>query len=99
MWLSKPEGNERLLNFKLIRMTGNHHNLLVLFYTGISDDPADRLETERLTSLIKSVDRPEHFCTANELVNRNRITSEKKKMIREAGYRRLRAFRFFINKN
>ena len=36
---------------------------------------------------------------ATELVDRNRITSSPKKILREAKHFRLRAFRFFINKN
>ena len=80
-------------------MTNNHNKLLVLFYTSISDDKAIRLEIDQLTGILHSTESPDQFCTANEMVDRNRITSSRKKMLKEAKYFRLRAFRFFINKN
>ena len=80
-------------------MTNNRHNLLVLFYTGISDEKAVRVEMDNLTTIIHMTESPDVFCIANELVNRNNITGNKKKILREAKNIRLRAFRFFINKN
>lgn len=80
-------------------MTNNHNKLLVLFYTSISDDKAIRLEIDQLTSILHGTESPDQFCTANEMVDRNRITSSRKKMLKEAKHIRLRAFRFFINKN
>jgi hypothetical protein len=72
---------------------------LVLFYCRDTDDLAVRVQVEKLTHIISLTHSSIHFCTANELVNRNRITSNPAKMLKEAGYRKLRAFRFFINKN
>ena len=80
-------------------MTNNHHNLLVLFYNGIFGKNASKAEMENLTAILVSIDSADHFCEANELVNRNGITSNRKKMLKEARHRNLRAFRFFINKN
>ena len=97
MWLSQYQGDDGLLNEK--SMTSNHNKLLVLFYTSISDDKAIRLEIDQLTGILHSTESPDQFCTANEMVDRNRITSSRKKMLKEAKQIRLRAFRFFINKN
>ena len=80
-------------------MANNHNNLLVLFYTGITDEQAVRQEMEHLTAIIKTTALPDCFCTATELVNRNKITSDPRQIIKESKYRRLRAFKFLINKN
>jgi hypothetical protein len=80
-------------------MANNHNNLLVLFYTGITDEQAVRVEMEHLTAIINMINLPDSFCSATELVNRNHITSNRNLMMKEAKFRRLRAFRFFINKN
>ena len=80
-------------------MTNNHHKLLVLFYTGITDEKELGVEMNHLTNILRSTESPDIFCAANELVNRNSITNNRKRMIKEARYRRLRPFRFFINKN
>lgn len=74
-------------------------NLLLLF--NVESLPGNKLEIQvsTINRLLASVDTPEQFCTANELVNRNSITSNKKKMLKEASHFRLRPFRFFINKN
>ena len=76
-------------------MKNNGHNLLVLFNKKfISKQEADCLHT-----ILLYTESPEQFCIANELVDRNRISSQKKKILKESGHIRLRAFRFLINKN
>ena len=72
---------------------------LVLFYCGNSDEKAVRVQVDSLTDIIRSVHTSIHFCSANELVNRNSITSNPRKILKEASYRRLRPFRFFICRN
>ena len=57
---------------------------LVLFYCTGNNEKAVRVEVENVTAIIQSVNSPVHFCTANELVNRNKITSDPKKMLKEA---------------
>ncbi|MFN8288794.1 MAG: hypothetical protein U0U70_00930 [Chitinophagaceae bacterium] len=56
-------------------------------------------ELQSLHALLKKTESPEQFCIAHELVNRNRITSDPKKILREARLISPRPFRFFINKN
>ncbi len=73
-------------------MKNSERNLLVLFKN--REQEADCLHEILLDTI-----SPENFCVAHELVDRNRITSKKSKLLKEASYFHLRAFRFFINKN
>jgi hypothetical protein len=70
-------------------------NLLVLFNNKL----ISKQEADCLQMILLFTESPEQFCIANELVDRNRITSKKKKILRESGRIQLRAFRFLINKN
>ena len=57
------------------------------------------LQAEYLNTILSTIETPEQFCIAHELVDRNSITSSKKKILRESNHFRLRSFRFLINKN
>jgi len=74
-------------------MKNKGQNLLVLF----NKKMISKQETDRLNNMLTG--SPEQFCIANELVDRNGITSNKKKIIKESGHIHLRPFRFLINKN
>ena len=76
----------------------NRDIMVMLKYESMSDH-AIQQEVEKLNQLFIQTEAPECFCTAHELVDRNRITSNKKKMLKEAQQYELRPFRFFINKN
>ncbi|HPG11019.1 MAG TPA: hypothetical protein PLU37_05770 [Chitinophagaceae bacterium] len=80
-------------------MRNPNHNLLVLLKEKSLDKQAIETHVQSLHPILASVDTIVHFCTAHELVNRNRITNDPKKIIRETEYVRLRPFRFLINKN
>lgn len=56
-------------------------------------------ELQSLHLLLKQTESPVQFCIAHELVDRNRITSKHKKILKESGRLFLRPFRFLINKN
>lgn len=56
-------------------------------------------EVSYLNGILSIADTPEAFCKANELVDRNSITSNPRKILKEASHFRLREFRFLINKN
>ena len=73
----------------------NDSNNLLLFHSGIITEN----EAAFLRKLILSTETSEQFCKAHELVNRNRITSSKKKIMKEYSLFQLRPFRFLINKN
>jgi hypothetical protein len=76
-------------------MKDNVRNLVLLF----NNKFISKQEEDRLNKILLVIQSPEQFCTVHELVNRNRITSEKKKILKESGRIPLRAFRFLINKN
>ena len=80
-------------------MTSSNRNLLVLFKDGYPDDRAIEQEMEWINEMLLVTGTPQQFCTANELVDRNRITATPKKILKEARFNPLRAFRFLINKN
>jgi hypothetical protein len=73
--------------------------LLVIFTTGWLTEEAIRREEKHLHEILSSIETPEQFCIAFELVDRNRITSKKEKIIKESRHYHLRPFRFLINKN
>lgn len=56
-------------------------------------------ELKELDQILQTIESPESFCTAHELVNRNRITRNPRKILRESRFYFLRPFRFLINKN
>lgn len=76
-------------------MKNNSRNLLVLF----NKKMISKQEADCLQLILLFTESPEQFCIANELVDRNRITSKKRKILKESGHIQLRAFRFLINKN
>ena len=80
-------------------MAKSNRNLLVLFNTELLDDRSIRHEQKLLAEILLILDSPEHFCRAHELVDRNRISADTRKIIKESGPLRLRPFRFLINKN
>lgn len=69
----------------------------------IKDDAVypDSIDTqvECLNYVIAFADNKEGFCRAHELVNRNRITSNKNKILAAVKKERLKPFRFLLNKN
>ena len=56
-------------------------------------------EVETLNKILIQAESPESFCTAHELVDRNRITANRKKILRESEFYTLRPFKFLLNKN
>ena len=56
-------------------------------------------QVECLNYVIACVDNKEGFCKAHELVNRNRITSSKRKILAAVEKEHLKPFRFLLNKN
>lgn len=80
-------------------MMNSNRNLFVLFNTGLLDEKAIEQEVECLNKILLATESAEQFCMAHELVDRNRITSNKKRVLKETKHFRLRPFRFLINKN
>ena len=76
-----------------------NRNLLVFFHTGGSDEKFIEKQAKYLHQILLNTESAEQFCRAHELVDRNRITSDSKKILRETSHFRMRRFRFLINKN
>ncbi|MBK6382770.1 MAG: hypothetical protein IPP02_11160 [Chitinophagaceae bacterium] len=80
-------------------MMNSNRNLFVLFNTELLDEKAVEKEVRCLKTVLRYIETPEQFCIATELVDRNRINSNKKRILKESNHFRLRPFRFLINKN
>ena len=80
-------------------MISSNRNLLVVFGNRSADEEAIEQEVECLNQVLLNTESPEQFCIAHELVNRNRITSNKKKILKESRHFLMKPFRFLINKN
>jgi hypothetical protein len=76
-------------------MKNNSRNLLVLF----NNKFISKQEADCLNQILLYTESPEQFCIVHELVDRNRITSNRKKIWKESQQVELRVFRFLINKN
>jgi hypothetical protein len=80
-------------------MINSNRNLLVIFSNGSPDEKTIEQEVECLNQILLNIESPEQFCIAHELVDRNRITSNKKKILKESRHYLMKPFRFLINKN
>ena len=74
-------------------MRPNNRDLLV-----VSERMTEK-ELNQLHKILRSLETPDKFCTAHELVDRYRILSDKQKIWKESRFEELRPFRFLINKN
>lgn len=80
-------------------MEGFSKNLVLLFKNGLLHEPASEQEFQSLEKIFSSMYSPEKFCAVHELVDRNRITSRSKKILKASRHYYLPPFRFLINKN
>jgi hypothetical protein len=71
----------------------------ILFNSGFISELALEQEIERLNDILLTTESSEQFCNIHELVDRNRITSQKEKIVKECSRIQLKPFRFLINKN
>jgi hypothetical protein len=72
---------------------------LILLNSRFTNHHSPEEEKKLLYDIILLTESPQQFCIANELVDRNRITSKRKKIMKECSRLQLRPFRFLINKN
>ena len=80
-------------------MINLNRDIMVMLKHEFMTDYAIQQEVENLNKLLIQTESPESFCTAHELVDRNRITFNKKKILKESELHTPRPFRFFINRN
>ena len=76
----------------------NREILVVVKYEFVSQAALEK-EMEWLNGILVTAETPQHFCTAHELVNRNRITQNKRKILDAVKHSELKPFRFLIGKN
>jgi hypothetical protein len=74
-------------------------DLLVMLKNEFMSQHEIEQEVEGLNELLYKAESDEQFCIAHELVDRNRITTKKKKILKAILYKELRPFRFLLNKN
>ena len=80
-------------------MINLHRDITVLLKYEFMTENIIRQQVEILNKLLVQTESQESFCIAHELVDRNRIISNKKKVLKESCFINLRPFRFLINKN
>jgi hypothetical protein len=80
-------------------MKNPSRNLLMLLKNQFMSQQAIEHEVECLNEILFETESPEHFYTAHELVDRNRITSKPDKILNAIRFTELKSFRFLINKN
>ncbi len=76
-----------------------NRDLLVLLKSEFMSKQAIEQEVECLNDMLRCTESDEQFCIAHELVNRNKITSNYKKILNAIRFTELKKFRFLINKN
>jgi hypothetical protein len=80
-------------------MKNYDRDLLVLYKADQYNDDLLQREVESLHRILLKVERNDVFCAAHELVTRNRITQQTRRIIRAISHMRLKPFFFLINKN
>lgn len=80
-------------------MYNPQRDLLVLVRHEFMSQQAIEQELECLNNILHHAELPNNFCIAHELVHRNRITSDSRKILKASAQTNLKAFHFLINKN
>ena len=73
--------------------------MVLLIRKGEMDQHSIEKELVNLDELLRNVESPDQFCLTHELVDRNRITNNKKKIIKYFNEQELKPFSYFIGKN
>lgn len=76
-----------------------NRDLLVLLKSEFMSQKAIEHEVECLNDMLRATECDDQFCKAHELVDRNRITCNPKRILKAIRYTELKQFRFLINKN
>ena len=76
-----------------------NRDLLVLLKSEFMSQQAIEQEVECLNDMLRCTESDEQFCIAHELVDRNHITSNSKKILKAVRFTELKQFRFLINRN
>lgn len=76
-----------------------NRDLLVLLKNEYMSQSAIDHEVECLNHILHEAESDAHFCIAHELVDRNFITNNTKRILKAIRYTELKPFQFLINKN
>ncbi len=76
-----------------------NRDLLVLLKSEFMSQQAIEQEVECLNDMLRRTESDDQFCIAHELVDRNRITSNPRRILKAIRFTELKQFRFLINKN
>jgi len=76
-----------------------NRDLLVLLKSEFMSQKAIEHEVECLNVMLRTTESDDQFCKAHELVDRNRITCNAKRILKAIRYTELKPFRFLVNKN
>ncbi len=76
-----------------------NRDLLVLLKNEFVSQQAIEHEVQCINHILIQAESVEQFCKAHELVERRRITSRPKKILRAIRFTELKPFRFLIGKN
>jgi hypothetical protein len=80
-------------------MKNYNRDLLVLYKADVYDEDLLQREVETLHQILLKVERSNIFCSAHELVTRNRITQKARRILKTTRNLKLKPFQFLINKN
>ena len=80
-------------------MKHNQHEILILAKHHSLPSWAIEKEMERLNEMLIAIETPQNFCIAHELVSRNFITQNKRKILKAIKHHELKAFKFLVGKN
>jgi hypothetical protein len=89
--------HQRLL--KQETMKNYDRDLLVLYKADVYNEDLLQREVESLHQILLKVERNDIFCSAHELVTRNKITQKSRSILKATRHIRLKPFQFLINKN
>ena len=80
-------------------MKNYDRDLLVLYKADLYNDDLLQREVETLHRILLKVERNDVFCSAHELITRNRLTKKTRHILRAISNYRLKPFHFLVNKN
>lgn len=80
-------------------MKNYDRDLLLLYKADVFNEDLLHHEVESLHQILLKVERSGIFCSAHELVMRNKITQKSRRILKATRRLRLKPFQFLINKN
>lgn len=80
-------------------MQNPNRDMLVLIHDEFMSEREIKREVEYLNHILFGTESETEFCKAHELIIRNRIISNSKKILHASRNNNLKAFYFLINKN